>query len=76
MKSKALKELITNIFNNEKTRNQFQKDPDSVLSQFALSEKEKKAVLITYAKVGLVSGNSQQLEAVLKPTYEWYAGDL
>jgi hypothetical protein len=73
MKSQALQEFIKKIFNDEKTRRQFESNPDSVLSQLSLTEQEKKAVLSTHAKLGLVNGNSQQLEAVLDPTGQWNA---
>jgi len=73
MKSQALQDLIKNIFNDEKTRLQFESDPDSVLSQFSLTEQEKKAVLNTHAKLGLVTSDSQQLEATLNPTTNWFA---
>ena len=43
MKSQALQELVKKIFGDEKTKSEFMSNPDSVLSQFALSEQEKKA---------------------------------
>ena len=73
MKSKALQEMIKKIFSDEKTKHQFQKDPDSVLAQFKLTEQEKKAVLSTHAKLGLATADSQQLEAALDPTAIWHA---
>ena len=71
MKSQALQDLIGKIFNDEKTRQQFESNPDSFLSRFSLTEEEKKAVLNTHAKLGLVTGNSQQLDAALDPTVIW-----
>lgn len=73
MKSQALQELVKKIFSDEKTKHQFLKDPDSVLTQFALTEEERKAVLNTHAKLGLVTSDSQQLEAALDPTWWWTA---
>ncbi len=73
MKSQALQELVKKIFGDEKTRLQFMSDPDSVLAQFTLTEQEKKAVVKTHAKLGLVTSNSQQLEAALEPTDSWHA---
>ena len=73
MKSDALRELVKKIFGDEKTKHQFLKDPDSVLAQFNLTEQEKKAVLNTHTKLGLVTSDSQQLEAVLDPTDIWHA---
>lgn len=72
MKSQALQELVKKLFGNEKTKAQFMSDPDSVLSQFSLTEQEKKAVLTAYAKLGLVTSDSQQLDAALGPTIIWH----
>ncbi len=73
MKSQALQELVKKIFGDEKTRLQFESNPDSVLAQFNLTETEKKAVLNTHAKLSLVTSDSQQLEADIGPTSFWYA---
>lgn len=73
MKSQALQELVKNIFSDEKTKQQFQKDPDSVLARFSLTEQEKKAVLKIDAKLGLVTNGSPQLEAALKADQGWGA---
>lgn len=73
MKSQALQELIKKIFSDEKTKLQFMSNPDSVLAQFNLTEQEKKAVLKMHAKLGLVTADSQQLEAALEPTITWTA---
>ncbi len=76
MKSQSLQELVKKIFGDEKTKHQFLKDPDSVLSKFTLTEQEKKAVLNIHAKLGLVTSDSGQLEAAIGPTWEWSAGGL
>lgn len=73
MKSQALQELVKRIFGDEKTKHQFAKDPESVLRQYTLTEQEKKAVLSTHAKLGLVTSGSQQLEAVLRANDGWGA---
>jgi hypothetical protein len=73
MKSQALQDLIKNIFNDEKSKAEFMSNPDSVLSRFSLTEEERKAVLNTHAKLGLVTSDSQQLEAALDPTWIWTA---
>ena len=73
MKSQALQELVKKIFGDEKTKLRFMSNPDSVLSQFALTDQEKRAVLNTHAKLGLVTSGSQQLEATLRPTVNWTA---
>ena len=71
METNALRELVKKIFGDENTKAQFIENPDSVLSQFALTEQEKKAVLSTYFKVGLVTGTSPQLEATIVPLGWW-----
>jgi hypothetical protein len=73
MKSQALQELVKTIFGDEKTRLEFESNPDNVLSRFSLTDEEKRAVLITHAKLGLVTSDSQQLEAALAPTITWVA---
>ena len=72
MKSQALQELVKKIFGDEKTRLQFESNPASVLAQFSLTEQEKKAVLATHAKLGLLTTGSQQLEADIVPTGIWH----
>jgi hypothetical protein len=71
MKSQALQELVKKIFGDEKTKLEFQKDPDSVLARYNLTEQEKRAVLKTHAKLGLVTSGSEQLEATLDGTINW-----
>ena len=73
MKSQALQELVKTIFSDEKTKQQFLLDPASILSQYDLTEQEKKAVLNTHSKLGLVTSDSQQLEAALDPTTSWFS---
>lgn len=73
MKSKELQEFVNTIFNDEKTRLQFESNPDSVLSKFNLTKQEKKAIIKTHAKLGLVTSNSPQLEAAIDPTSTWLA---
>ena len=73
MKSQALQELIKRIFGDEKTKQQFLRDPDSVLSRFTLTEQEKKAALNMHAKLGLVTSDSPQLEATLDANIGWWA---
>ena len=73
MKSQALQDLVKKIFGDEKTRLEFESNPDEVLTRFNLTEQEKKAVLNTHTKVGLVSSNSPALEATLDATSDWFA---
>jgi len=71
MKSQALQELVKKIFGDEKTKQEFQKDPYSVLARYDLTELEKKAVLKTHAKLGLVTTGSEHLEATLTANEGW-----
>jgi hypothetical protein len=73
MKSQALQDLINSIFKDEKSKGEFISNPDSFMFRFDLTEQEKKAVLNTHAKLGLVAFDSQQLEAALDPTWVWSA---
>ena len=72
MKSEALQGLISKIFNDEETKLQFMSDPESVVSRYNLTEKEKSAVLSANAKLALVTSDSQQLEAIIGPTAMWH----
>lgn len=71
MKYQALQELVKKIFSNDKIKQQFISNPESVLSQFTLSKQEKRAVLNTYNKLGLATSRSGQLEAVIGPMGTW-----
>ena len=73
MKSQALQELVKKIFSSEETKSQFIANPDSVISQFKLTETEKTAVLATHTKLGLVTGNSSQLEAAVTSKTNWFS---
>ena len=71
MGSQALQELVKKIFSDEESKAQFMANPDSVLSKFSLTEDEKKAVLTTHGRLGLVTSDSAQLEAAIGPTVWW-----
>jgi hypothetical protein len=71
MKTHALQELVKKIFGDEKTKQEFERNPDSVLARYNLTEQEKKAVLRTHAKLGLVANGSDQLEATLDANAGW-----
>ena len=73
METNALRELVKKIFSDENTKAQFIENPDSVLSQFDLTDEEKGAVLKTYAKLGLVTAGSPQLEETFDPLGMWSA---
>jgi len=71
MKSQALQDLVKKIFNDDKVKQQFISNPDSVISQYPLTEHEKKAILSAHAKIGLATSNSGQLEATYSPDTMW-----
>jgi hypothetical protein len=71
MKSQTMQDLVKKIFSDESTKAKFVSDPDSVLSDYNLTEPEKKALMGTYFKLGLVTGNSQQLETEIGPMGTW-----
>ncbi len=73
MKSQTLQEFVAKLFGDEKTRKQFIAEPGKVLDSYKLTETERRAVLISHAKLGLVASDSMQLEAALKPTLDWTA---
>ncbi len=73
MKKQALEDVVRTIFGDEKTRDQFLSNPNSILSKFALSGSEKKAILATHSRVGLVTYGSPQLTAVLESADPWTA---
>ena len=72
MKSQSLQNLIQKIFSDEKIKQQFISNPESVISKYSLTEQEKKAVLNTHAKLGLVTSDSTQLEAAIGPYTLWW----
>lgn len=72
MESQALRQLVSEVFGNKETRDAFIKDPESVIARFSLTEQEKKAVLSTHGRLGLVTGDSMQLDEVFGPTAIWY----
>lgn len=73
MKSQALQELIQKIFSDEQTKLRFLSNPDSILSRSDLTEQEKKAVMRTHTKLGLVTSDSNELALAIKPTVDWHA---
>jgi len=71
MESQALNQLISKIFGDKATREEFVKNPESVLSRYDLTEQEKAAIMTTHAKLGLVNGDSAQLTAAIEPLTMW-----
>ena len=73
MSTQALQSMVKKIFGDEETKQQFMSSPDSVLSQFDLTEQERMAVWKIHAKLGVVTTSSKELEATIDPTVQWFA---
>ena len=71
MSSKALQALVKTINQDEKTRGQFQADPESVMSRFVLSKEEKRAVLSSRRQIGLGVAGSSRLDSTIGPMGYW-----
>ncbi len=69
MNSQALQDLVKRIFADEETKRQFTADPRGFLATTDLTDEEKKAVLSTQARLGLVT-SSGQVQA--GPMAFWY----
>ena len=69
----ALQDFVKKVFGDEQTKQQFMADPQSVISQFALSAREKAAVLKTHAGFGMVTSATPQMEAALRANDGWMA---
>ena len=71
MKTSALQGLVKKIFSDEETKSQFASDPGKVISRFALTEPEKKAVLNMHSLLGVASADSPQVAAAIEPMFSW-----
>jgi hypothetical protein len=71
VKSQALENLVKRLFSDERAKAEFMANPDGVLARHGLTEQEKKAVLTTHARMGLVSGNSAQLSTSVVAGLPW-----
>ena len=71
MKSKSLSKLVKSVFGDEEVKKQFISDPDSIMSQFKLTEQEKKAVLCAHSKMALACPGSEQTVAAVGPLAMW-----
>ena len=72
MKSQELQNMVKKIFSDEKTKLQFLSNPESVISRYHLTKQEKRAVLSTHTKLGLITPDSQQLEETFGPNSTWW----
>lgn len=72
MGSKSLSGLVKKVFCDEEVKKQFISDPDSVMSQFSLTEQEKRAVLSTHARMELAYPGSTLASAPVEPMIMWF----
>ncbi len=70
MESQALKDLVKKLHSDLKIKQQFLSDPDSILSQFALTSDEKEAVLSSRARLALATPNGQMATGA-EPLIAW-----
>ena len=66
-----LADLVKKIFGDEKTRQEFQADPETFVSKLELTATEKKAVLSLQAKTGLVTADGVSLQSSVGPMAGW-----
>ena len=71
MQSKSLSKLVKKVFSDEEVKKQFISDPDSVMSQFKLTEQEKRAVLSTHARMELANAGSAPGVSLAEPLVVW-----
>lgn len=72
MEPRALQELIKQVFSDEKTRAEFASDPDKVISRYPLTAEEKRAVLATHARLGLVTAGYTRMDTIIGPMSIWH----
>ena len=74
MSLEAVKALVKRAFEDGEFKGRLSSEPERALSQFDLSAEEKEAIGRVHGQLGLVTGNSGELAAVLKPVVDWLAG--
>ncbi len=70
MQSETLSSMVKKVFGDEDMKRQFMSDPESIISQFALTRQEKKAVMCAHRNLGLATGNNQGTVAI-DPMVSW-----
>lgn len=70
MESQALKQMVGKIFGDKEARKEFVRDPEKAVAKYQLTEIEKRAVLATHARLGLVT-DSVQLDTKADPSAIW-----
>ena len=72
MQSRSLSELVKKVFGDEDVKQQFISNPDSIMSQFSLTEQEKRAVLCAHSRMELSCPGSTQTVAAFQPLAMWF----
>lgn len=70
MESQTLKQMVGKIFGDKEAREEFAREPEKVVAKYRLTEAEKRAVLATHARLGLVT-DSVQLDTKADPAAMW-----
>jgi hypothetical protein len=71
METTALRALVSSIFSDDKARVEFEEDPEKVMSRFELTAHEKKAVMTTHMRLGLVTAGSTKFTSTIGPMATW-----
>ena len=74
MSLEAVKALVKRAFEDAEFKGRLVSEPEGALCQFDLSAEEREAVRRVHGRLGLVTGTSGELAAVLKPLVDWLAG--
>lgn len=73
MSLEALKALVKRAFEDPDFKDRLASDAET-LSEFDLAPEEREAVRRVHSRLGLVTGTSGELAAVLKPLIDWWWG--
>ena len=73
MSLEAVKAMVKRAFEDKDFKNHLLAEPEKTLAQFDLTGEEREAIGRIHGRVGLVTGTSGELAAVLKPLIDWFA---
>ncbi len=71
MKTEGVQAAVRTIFSDKDSKAAFLRDPESAVSQLALSLEEKQALLNTHQRMGLISPNSRLLKEEVDSNSWW-----
>jgi hypothetical protein len=69
--SASIQQFVKTIFSDPIQKEKFVSDPEGFLSQYSLTDLEKKAILNTNIKLGPAAGQSTSVEAAIEPLIDW-----